>query len=730
MAKYFLFSLAPLLLSWTTLHSSLDPPLEALLDGSSPDTTMSVIIVMKERTDLDGMKRSFESSKADFRARHLQTIMALKEKATTSQRGLIAFLNGSVKEKRVRDYRSFWIVNAVLVTATPSAISDCSKRGDVDKIFLDDMITLPPPVAQSSSPPLSEGFEPNIGIIGADSLWHMGYTGSGVLVCTLDSGVDADHPALSSKWRGSKGFPSSECWFDPYNHSNTPVDDNVAGSTTHGTGVMSIVLGSDEADTVGVAPGAMWIAANAFEADNAGAQVTTTGVLLECFEWAADPDGDPSTVEDVPRVINNSWGTNLTNGGGICENSLYDAIDAVETMGAAVFFSVGNTGPFAYTTASPASRVASPVNAFAVGAVTNSLEIASFSSRGPSTCDSSTVKPEVVAPGNDIRMARGTNVGGGYHSMSGTSFSTPHASGAAALLLGINPSLTGDDVKYALLNSARDLGEPGDDNSFGTGVIDLPAALDLIGSPSGPSISIVDIDYRDNADNAPDPGETVNLVLTLRNAGTSVSGLQAFLETGHSYVSIDQATASYGDLAEGGEARNEGTPFVVEFGEEMPDGESVSFSLVLSWSGAGTDTLRFSSVVGTVPGGGSGEHDIGNVTFTVTNFGQYGYYNGANTVGEGFRFPGNGTNWLFHGAFLAATGPSRVSDGTDGGESDWRVLPGGNLTFTTAGEVADQEGYAALYAGVEDNQVGRHVIQRSRVYAADVHHHYVPRVSL
>ncbi len=725
MAKHFLFPLTFLLISWSSIHASLDPPLDSLLATSSPDTSLSVIVVMKERVDLGRMKRSYDRAGTNFRDRHLQTILALKEKATGSQRDFIAFLNDSMKGGGIHDFRSFWIDNAVFVTASPSVILDCSKRDDVDTIFLNDVITLPLPVTKSVAPMSSQGFEPNLGIIGADALWQMGHTGKDVLVCTFDSGVDVNHPALSSKWRGGKGFPLSECWFDPYNHTNTPVDDNVAGSTTHGTGVMSIILGSEGADTVGVAPGAMWIAANAFESDNSGTQVTTTGVLLECFEWAADPDGDPMTIEDVPRVINNSWGTNLTYGRGSCESSLYGAIDAVEVMGAAVFFSQGNTGPGPFTTASPASRIASPVNAFAVGAVTESLDIASFSSRGPSTCDSSTVKPEVVAPGNEIRMARGTVVGGGYHSMSGTSFSTPHASGAAALLLGVNPSLTGDQVKYAILNSARDLGDSGEDNSFGTGLIDLPAALSLIGSPSEPFISVVDIAYRDNSNNAPDPGETVNLVLTLSNSGTSVNSLQALLTTEHPYVYITQPTASYGDLAGGEEASNTGSPFTIDFGNDVTDGERVPFFLVITWSGGGSDTLAFTSVIGTVPAGSYGNHDIGNVTFTITNFGQYGYYNGASAIGEGFRFPGSGTNWLFHGAFLAAASSSRVSDGTDGGESDWRVLPGGNLTFTTAGEVADQEGYAAFHDGGADSPMDLHILQRSFAYSDNVNNDYV-----
>jgi len=719
--------LACIFLINTPLFSSIEPSLQEMLDALPPDSAVSVIVVMKDRVSLDALRFDYARSGADFRGRHERAMVALREKATLTQRPILEFLEASARGGKALEIHPFWLVNAIRLKARPEVIRACSARGDVDRVELDGKVRLQNPVTKSAAPPASQGFEPNLGVIGADALWRLGYRGEGVLVCTLDSGIDRNHGTLSEKWRGTRGFPYAECWFDPFNHSNTPRDDDA--DFTHGTGVMSVILGSSGADTLGVAPGATWIAANAFEADVGGSQVTTDGVLLECFEWAADPDGDPSTEEDVPRVLNSSWGTNLTNGGGACEDILYDAIDAVEVLGTAVFFSAGNTGPASLTIASPGSRITTPVNAFAVGAVTNTLAIASFSSRGPSTCDNTTFKPEVVAPGSNIRVARGSEAGGGYHVLSGTSFSTPHVSGAAALLCQVNPALTAEEVKYALLNSAVDLGNMGDDNTFGMGVIDLPSALALVGNPGVPALSILDIDYRDPDSDGPEPGESVDIVITIRNGGTALSDLQASLATGDPLVSVTQAGASFGDLGRGSEASNGGSPFAVQISDTYPNGQSVSFSLALSWSGGGSATLGFAMVVGSDPGGGSGEHDVGNVTFTVTNFGQYGYYNGARTVGEGFRFPspdpGDGTNWLFHGAFLAATGPSSVSDGTEGGGSDWRVLPGGNLAFTAPGEIADQEGYAAFGDDGADTPLGLQVLQRSFAFSDNVNSDFV-----
>ncbi len=721
MARTFFLLLFPVLLLFALLYASVDPQLVDIVKVSPPDSALSVLILMKERTDLPGLRRSFESSKATFRDRHLRTIVALKGKANATQGGMIRFLEGLVASGEVRQYRPYWLINAITARVMPGAIAKIAARDDVEIVYPERKILLPMRASSAPASAMPSGAEPNLGIIGADDLWHLGYTGKGALVCNLDSGVDESHPALSARWRGNNGFPPYECWFDPYNHSITPVDDDAAGGVTHGTGVMSIIVGSSGGDTVGVAPGAEWIAANAFEADDSGSETSTTGILIECLQWASDPDGDPSTIGDVPRVINNSWGT-PDNGGMVCEDLLYEAIDAVELAGAALFFSAGNTGGRgASTIASPASRVASPVNAFAVGSVTSSLDISSFSSRGPSTCDGHTVKPEVVAPGSDIRMAMGSP-NGGYHYMSGTSFSSPHAAGAAALLLGANPLLSSSEVKYAILNSARDLGEQGDDNTFGMGLIDLPAALGLIGDPSASFISIAGIDFGARS---PAPGEVSDIIITLWNGGAAVTGLETELEAGDSLVSVLQSTSTYGDLPRGAERDNKGDPFLVQMNGGVTEGTAVHLRLILTWSGGSTDTLNFAIVAGDSPVGAYGDHDAGNVTFTITNFGQYGYYNGVEQKGNGFMFPRDGTNWLYHGGFLAAVGPDQVSDGTDGGESDWQVHAGGNLIFSTNGDIADQEGYATFDDGRASNPIGLQVFQRSLAYSDNPNDDYV-----
>ena len=201
---------------------------------------------------------------------------------------------------------------------------------------------------------------------------------------------------------------------------------------------------------------------------------------IAAFQWAANPDSDMTTMDDLPDVINCSWydpnvsGTECSNASGY-----YSTIDAVEALGIAVVFSAGNFGPGPSTITPPKNRLTTDVNLFSVGAVnvnTAGYPVANFSSRGPSVCagpDSLRIKPEVSAPGVGVRSAAGTN---GYRTLDGTSMASPHVAGSIALLRQIAPYLTGTEIKHILMNTAADLGSSGDDNNYGHGLIDLWAA--------------------------------------------------------------------------------------------------------------------------------------------------------------------------------------------------------------------------------------------------------------
>ncbi len=126
--------------------------------------------------------------------------------------------------------------------------------------------------------------------------------------------------------------------------------------------------------------------------------------------------------------------------------------------GCLVVISAGNAGG---TTSAPGYD-----EALFVGAINAAGEIASFSDRGPFV--------DLVAPGTGIRTTRRE---GDYGMTNGTSFSAPIVSGVAALAWSIAPTLRPASIQKAILDTARDSGPPGKDDSYGLGAVDAAAAV-------------------------------------------------------------------------------------------------------------------------------------------------------------------------------------------------------------------------------------------------------------
>ena len=91
-------------------------------------------------------------------------------------------------------------------------------------------------------------------------MWALGYTGKGRIVCGIDTGVRGSHYALAARWRGLK-VPSEQAWYDPRGLTSFPEDIGT-NPLNHGSHTMGTMCGADpvRSDTVGVAPGAEWIA--------------------------------------------------------------------------------------------------------------------------------------------------------------------------------------------------------------------------------------------------------------------------------------------------------------------------------------------------------------------------------------------------------------------------------------------------------------------------------------
>ncbi|MBI3030250.1 MAG: S8 family serine peptidase [Candidatus Rokubacteria bacterium] len=456
------------ILLWTGLAGAggLHPALDAQLRALPPGDTLSVIVEMADQAD--------PAAAAALHPRYARTARlqavrdALQQLANLRQGAIRAHLLREQSLGKVRRMVSLWIFNGLAVTATEPVIRALAARPDVREVRPDALIPMPAP-RPAAAGPAADASEWNIAQIRAPEVWALdpAYNGAGTVVGSFDTGVDLTHPDLAGRYRGDHAIS----WFDPYGQHGAPFDFDGHGTHTTGTAVGGGAGGTN----IGVAPGARWIAAKAWNDLGFG----FTSAFHEIFQWFLAPGGDPA---NAPDVVNSSWG--FSSAGCIAE--FLPDVRAFRAAGIFPAFAAGNDGPEPGSVRSPGTYAES----FAVGATDFLDDIAFFSGQGPSPCDGS-VKPDVSAPGDSIL----SSVPGGYLIFSGTSMATPHVTGAVAVLRSINPALTVDELETVLAQGAVDLGPSGPDNGFGAGRLDLfTSAQIVLGGGSRPVVTVVATD--------------------------------------------------------------------------------------------------------------------------------------------------------------------------------------------------------------------------------------------
>ncbi|MCF4120323.1 S8 family serine peptidase [Antribacter sp. KLBMP9083] len=284
--------------------------------------------------------------------------------------------------------------------------------------------------------------------IGAPEAWAAGYTGEGVTVAVLDTGIDATHPDLDDVVVGERDFTGKG---------------SVVDGQGHGSHVASILAGSgDASDGVnqGVAPDAGLLVGKVLDDGGSGEM----SWVIEGMEWAASSGAD---------IVSMSLGASEYTDGTDPAARAVDALSA--EYGTLFVIAAGNASEHG-TIGTPGSAS----SALTVGAVDDADQVTDFSSRGPRAGDHA-IKPDVTAPGDGIVAARaaGTTLGDvvddSYVAASGTSMATPHVAGAAAVLRQARPELTGPELKAVLMGSAQPTGGTVWDE--GAGRILLPSAL-------------------------------------------------------------------------------------------------------------------------------------------------------------------------------------------------------------------------------------------------------------
>ena len=467
----------------------LDPLLSQEMNRRSDDERIEVVVLMKAQYD-----RSQLSRRADFiptkAERRTFVVNELKAFTKASQHDLRNLLSEMESQGMVSSVRSLWSANTLYFEATKTALLDLSERTDIETITLN---TQHQWIAEGETPkPASDTREttPNITKVKADQVWELGYTGKGVVVAVVDSGVNYNHLDLADHlWDGGEEFPHHG--YDIVNDDNDPMDDK-----GHGTHCAGTVLGDGTAGSLtGMAPEATLMCVKSIRGDGFGGAVNIAGGM----EWS---------VEHGCDLISMSLG--MVGAGVADKEILRRTCESILDAGIVALVCAGNEGmnillmmyPIPNNVRVPAScpppyldhdQMANPGPlscVVAVGAVNYNDVAADFTSQGPVTWQDTEfgdyaynpgiglIRPDVCAPGVGIKSLDYENTSG-YTNMDGTSQATPCVAGIVALMLQKNPELTPAEICRILEETSVKL-TPTKSNVTGVGRVDALAAVNAV----------------------------------------------------------------------------------------------------------------------------------------------------------------------------------------------------------------------------------------------------------
>ncbi|MFW6066175.1 MAG: S8 family serine peptidase [Planctomycetota bacterium] len=270
--------------------------------------------------------------------------------------------------------------------------------------------------------PVHETLDASATLTGLDQarLRHPNITGSGYTVAVIDTGIAADHPALTGRYVGG---------YDFVNDDNDPTDDNGHGTHVTGTAV------SSDADHPGMAPEAGYASLKVLDSEGSG----TFSDIEKALQWVADNRDAHNIV-----AVNMSFGTNDTYNTSVT-SMISDELATLESRGVFISAAAGNQ----WYDNQPDEGVSYPSadgSAVAVGSVwtddfggvawnSGAEDHSTAPDRVVSHSDRSTAMLDVLAPGTFITStAHDWESGADFVSMSGTSMATPSVAGFAVLL--------------------------------------------------------------------------------------------------------------------------------------------------------------------------------------------------------------------------------------------------------------------------------------------------------
>ena len=465
--------------------NTIEPELQEVLNQKG-DEMISVNIILKSQADVHKLQQ-IAAKASDRKSKREVVVNELKSFSKSTQSDLMSILDAEAKSGKVEDIRCHWLVNAISCSASSEVIYLIARHNDVEVIAYDEMKYLLWDEEIKDVKP-ARGMTQNITHVKADDVWDLGYTGEGVMVAVIDTGVNFNHIDLADHlWDGGEEYP---------NHGYNTIENShdVSDGFGHGTHCAGVVCGDGTSGTqTGIAPNATLMCIKVMDDSGYGSATSISAGMEFAIEHGADvlnmSLGIPFASAAVREMLREA-----------CVNALQCGIAAAVAVGndgqLQISFPVPNNVrvpggcPPPWIHPDQESNAGGLSCCIAVGAVDFNNVRAPFSSYGPFTWQETSyadypyepgmglIRPDISAPGVGIISANPNN-NNGHVSMDGTSQAAPCVAGVIALMLEKNPELTPAEISMILETTAVKI-EDNKNNYTGSGCIDALAAIQSI----------------------------------------------------------------------------------------------------------------------------------------------------------------------------------------------------------------------------------------------------------
>ncbi|WP_082096526.1 S8 family peptidase [Paenibacillus wulumuqiensis] len=348
-----------------------------------------------------------------------QSLELLPEEPAAEKRVIVTFKTkpdrGAVEKASGRVNQEFKNIPALAISIPVTAIKGLQNNPNIESIESDQVVQT------------EQTQDWGIAKTNAPAAWKTGYTGKGIKVAVVDTGIESHEDLVITGGTSVISYTSSY------------TDDN--GHGTHVAGIIGAL--NNSIGMVGIAPDSSLYAVKALDQNGSG----YLSDVVAGIDWSISNNMD---------IVNLSLGTTSDS------FALKQVVDKAYSSGLLVVAAAGNNGA-SDGSGDTVNYPARYDSAIAVAATDSTDQRASFSATGNTV--------EVAAPGVSVLS---TYPGNRYVKMSGTSMAAPYVAGDLALLQQAYPTLSHSELRAKLVATVVDLGSAGKDSWFGYGLIQAP----------------------------------------------------------------------------------------------------------------------------------------------------------------------------------------------------------------------------------------------------------------